>query len=47
MRGGGSDDVIDARDGGPDMIICGRGDDRAIVDAVEDGVYDCEEVDEP
>jgi Ca2+-binding RTX toxin-like protein len=47
LRGGGGDDVINARDGEPDLIICGRGVDRAVVDAVEDGVFDCEEVSEP
>jgi Ca2+-binding RTX toxin-like protein len=47
MRGGGADDVIDARDDTPDTIICGRGVDRALVDEVEDGVFDCEEVIEP
>jgi Ca2+-binding RTX toxin-like protein len=41
------DDVIDARDGGNDEINCGAGNDVAIVDANEDGVYDCEEVREP
>ena len=47
LRGGNDDDVINARDGEPDLIICGRGVDRAVVDAVEDGVFDCEEVSEP
>lgn len=47
LRGGADDDVINARDGGPDLIICGRGEDRAVVDAIEDGVFDCEEVIEP
>jgi Ca2+-binding RTX toxin-like protein len=41
------DDVIHARDGGNDEINCGAGNDVAIVDANEDGVYDCEEVREP
>jgi Ca2+-binding RTX toxin-like protein len=41
------DDTIDARDGGNDEINCGYGDDVAVVDASEDGVYDCEEVIEP
>ena len=40
-------DRIDARDGGRDEINCGDGNDLAIVDAVEDGVYDCEVVREP
>lgn len=47
MRGGGAADVISARDGERDTIICGRGFDRVFVDAVEDGVFDCEEVIEP
>ena len=38
------DDTIDARDGGNDEINCGAGNDVAIVDAIEDGVYDCEVV---
>jgi Ca2+-binding RTX toxin-like protein len=41
------DDRIEARDGGIDEIGCGGGDDVAIVDSVEDGVYDCEQVREP
>lgn len=40
-------DRIDARDHNPDSINCGAGTDVAIVDGVEDGVYDCEEVKEP
>jgi hypothetical protein len=40
-------DRIDARDGGNDEINCGTGDDIAVVDATEDGVYDCEVVIEP
>lgn len=40
-------DKIDARDGGNDEINCGAGRDVAIVDATEDGVYDCEVVREP
>lgn len=40
-------DRIDARDGGQDSINCGAGRDRAIVDAFEDGVYNCEKVKEP
>ncbi len=41
------DDVIDARDGEEDEINCGDGDDVAIVDASEEGVLDCEVVQEP
>lgn len=40
-------DRIDARDGGQDEINCGAGRDRAIVDAFENGVYNCEKVIEP
>ena len=40
-------DRIEARDGKPDEISCGAGRDVAIVDKVEDGVYDCERVKEP
>ena len=40
-------DKIYARDGGNDEINCGAGNDIAIVDASEDGVYDCEVVREP
>jgi Ca2+-binding RTX toxin-like protein len=40
-------DVIRARDGAADQISCGEGNDRAFVDEVEEGVYDCEEVIEP
>lgn len=42
----GADRIV-ARDGGPDEINCGSGRDVAIVDAEEDGVYDCEQVLEP
>jgi hypothetical protein len=40
-------DRIYARDGHPDEINCGAGRDLAVVDQVEDGVYDCEVVSEP
>ena len=40
-------DRIYARDGHPDEISCGAGRDLAVVDQVEDGVYDCEVVIEP
>lgn len=42
----GSDRIV-ARDGGPDEINCGKGNDVAVVDAEEDGVFDCEKVVEP
>ena len=40
-------DRIDARDGGQDEVNCGAGNDLAIVDAAEDGVFNCERVREP
>jgi Ca2+-binding RTX toxin-like protein len=40
-------DRIYARDGHPDSINCGAGRDLAVVDEVEDGVYDCEVVKQP
>jgi Ca2+-binding RTX toxin-like protein len=40
-------DRIYARDGHPDSINCGAGRDLAVVDEVEDGIYDCESVKEP
>jgi hypothetical protein len=40
-------DVIRARDGSLDQISCGDGNDKAIVDAEEEGVYDCERLVEP
>jgi Ca2+-binding RTX toxin-like protein len=42
--GGGGGDTIRARDHHPDTIECGPGGDVAIVDRVEDGVYDCEQL---
>jgi Ca2+-binding RTX toxin-like protein len=40
-------EIIRARDGEPDQISCGAGNDKVFVDEVEDGVYDCETVIEP
>jgi Ca2+-binding RTX toxin-like protein len=40
-------DRIEARDRQKDEINCGAGLDTAIVDRVEDGVYNCEKVREP
>jgi Ca2+-binding RTX toxin-like protein len=40
-------DRIYARDGHPDSINCGAGRDLAVVDTVEDGLYDCEVVTQP
>jgi hypothetical protein len=39
--------VIDARDGEQDAIDCGDGTDTVIVDAQEEGVFDCEDVQRP
>jgi Ca2+-binding RTX toxin-like protein len=45
VRGSGAgNDRIYARDGAVDTIDCGPGEDVAIVDPVEEGVYDCETV---
>jgi Ca2+-binding RTX toxin-like protein len=44
ITGTPEDDVIHARDGGPDTIDCGAGDDTVYVDRSEDGVFDCETV---
>jgi Ca2+-binding RTX toxin-like protein len=44
IYGGAGRDTIRARDRRPDTIECGPGRDVAIVDRVEDGVYDCEEL---
>ncbi|MDX6607678.1 MAG: hypothetical protein QOD14_2218 [Solirubrobacterales bacterium] len=44
ITGTAGDDVINARDGGPDTIDCGAGNDTVYVDRSEDGVYDCETV---
>jgi hemolysin type calcium-binding protein len=42
LFGGSGADRIRARDGRQDMIDCGPGKDVAIVDRIENGVYDCE-----
>jgi Ca2+-binding RTX toxin-like protein len=42
LIGGPGNDRINARDGRPDEINCGAGNDYAKVDRNEDGVYDCE-----
>lgn len=47
MYGDSGDDLIRARDGQADLVECGDGFDRAVVDLEEDGVYDCEELIEP
>ena len=44
INGTAGDDVIHARDQGPDTIDCGAGNDTVYVDRSEDGVYECETV---
>ena len=46
LRANGRDRIY-ARDGHPDEINCGAGRDLAVVDDVEDGVFDCEVVVQP
>jgi Right handed beta helix region/RTX calcium-binding nonapeptide repeat (4 copies) len=43
LKGGGGDDVINAQDGDSDKVRCGFGEDRAIVDAI-DNAKRCENV---
>jgi hypothetical protein len=47
LMGGPGNDRINARDGRPDQIDCGDGNDFAKVDRNEDGVYNCETVRSP
>ena len=47
VAGADGPDRIRARDGAQDLIQCGAGFDVALVDAVEDGVFDCERILEP
>lgn len=44
LLGSPGGDVIHARDGSADEIDCDTGFDKAFVDQVEDGVYNCERV---
>lgn len=44
LRGGTGKDLIKARDRNQDTIDCGPGNDVAVVDRAENGVYDCEHV---
>jgi Ca2+-binding RTX toxin-like protein len=44
INGTAGNDVIQARDSGPDTIDCGPGNDTVYVDRSEDGVYNCETV---
>jgi Ca2+-binding RTX toxin-like protein len=47
QQGSPGNDVINARNGQLDEIDCGAGVDKVIVDAAENGVFDCEKVVEP
>jgi Ca2+-binding RTX toxin-like protein len=44
LSGGTGKDLIKARDRRQDTIDCGPGNDVAVVDRAENGVYDCEHV---
>jgi Ca2+-binding RTX toxin-like protein len=44
INGTTGNDMIQARDDGPDTIDCGAGNDTVYVDRSEDGVYNCESV---
>jgi Ca2+-binding RTX toxin-like protein len=44
LNGTAGNDVINARDNGPDTIDCRAGNDTVYVDRSEDGVYNCETV---
>jgi Ca2+-binding RTX toxin-like protein len=44
INGTAGNDVIHARDDGPDTIDCRAGNDTVYVDRAEDGVYNCETV---
>ncbi len=44
IRAGKGDDEIHVRDGKPDQIDCGPGNDTVLADEEEDGLFDCENV---
>jgi hypothetical protein len=44
LSGGSGNDTIHARDRHQDAIDCGPGNDTAVVDRAENGVYDCEHI---
>ena len=44
IRAGKGNDEIHTRDGKPDQIDCGPGDDTVLADEMEEGVFDCENV---
>ena len=44
VRSGKGDDEIHTRDGKPDQIDCGPGEDTVLADKVEEGTFDCEHV---
>lgn len=45
LDGQGGDDILRARDGSPDRLTCGSGDDTAVVDQLDEVAADCERVD--
>lgn len=47
LRAGRGNDIIYARDSTADLITCGAGFDVVYVDAIESGVFGCEERHEP
>ena len=47
IRAGAGNDVIFARDDTADLITCGAGFDVVYVDAIESGIFGCEERHEP
>lgn len=44
LAGGRGDDFIEAKDGSPDYVACGPGDDMASTDASDRAAADCETV---
>lgn len=44
IRAGRGKDEVHTRDGQPDQIDCGPGEDTVLADEVEEGVFDCEHV---
>ena len=42
LDGGRGDDALDSRDGGPDSVVCGPGDDSVIADSSDSLAGDCE-----
>lgn len=44
LDGGAGDDVVRARDGSPDRVACGSGDDQVVADQLDEVAADCERV---